>query len=63
MSLTPIVSNETWKDQIGLTAQDFLRLPDVVENYDSVQCVKDTKAGLPGLLYTKTYQDDISYWC
>lgn len=56
------VGNEKRADQIPITNDDLLRLPLVVEDYDSVSLGSKTGTNnLQAIVYTKTFPDGVQY--
>lgn len=48
--------NEEKRGQLPVTEDDFSKIPDIIENYDSVE-VEKGKRGVENIIYSKTFDD------
>ncbi|MDE5888962.1 MAG: DUF2213 domain-containing protein, partial [Bacilli bacterium] len=53
---------EANRGQIALTDDDFEKIPEIVDNYDSVEFGEKDKKGTPLIKYKKQYKDGTTYY-
>ena len=54
---------EALRGQIAITYDDYLYIPDIIENYDTVEkSPQKSRQGLEVIIYTKTYPDGTIYY-
>lgn len=53
--------SEAARGQSALTREDYLKIPEILQNYDSVEDGGKSKDGIPGVLITKRFNGTIYY--
>lgn len=53
---------ESYRGQIAITDDDFEKIPDIINNYDSIDFGEKDKKGTPLIKYKKQYEDGTTYY-